>query len=220
MTAKAEVRERPILFSAPLVRAILEGRKTQTRRPLNPQPRGEVASFADVASGCSVWMARDSMGNPAVDAFLVGKHGVRAEVSCRYGVPGERLWVRETWCAVDDRELGGERWVDYRATPKYGPDEPAGWPPDSEDAERLRWRPSIFMPRWASRLTLEVAGVRVERLQEITWRAAIAEGIQPPLPISRFRAGWDGIYARKPELQWAANPWVWVVEFRRLEEGA
>ena len=184
------MRERPILFSAPMVRAILEGRKTQTRRVARTPP------------------------HPV--------HGHRlAAATCPYGQPGDRLWVRETWGPCD----GG---FCYRA------DEPEGSTAKPDDG---RWHPSIHMLREASRITLEVTGVRVERLQSISDDDAIAEGLerhaQSPLwkrgplstdqnivdwtgfPLLAFRSIWEAINGAE---SWAANPWVWVVEFRRVPQ--
>ena len=185
----AETRERPILFSGAMVRAILEGRKSQTRRIIKPtQPRDD-----------GRWPAgRD----PVPD--------------CPYGVPGDRLWVRETFRTL---ALGD---IKYRA---------------DEDAatDGFRWKPSIYMPRSACRLVLEVTAVRVERLQAISVKDILAEGaVARPHddqfghnPVSAFdgmcyldlqslwAAGWDSINAKRAP--WASNPWVWVITFRRAK---
>src|SRR5574342_440540 len=132
------MKERPILFSGPMVRAILEGRKSQTRR---------------------VAKLRSTRRPSGLVVFSLHNR-------CPYGAPGDRLWVRETWCPVDDREEGGKLWVDYRATPRYSAEHPAGWDAAPADIEALKWRPSIHMPHWASRISLEVTDVRCERLQD------------------------------------------------------
>jgi len=181
------MKERPILFSAPMVRAILAGQKTQTRRvmkKLPPQKFGCSHSIKDCIFGKG-WSFNDARGNCACD-------GVR----CPYGEPGDRLWVRETWAHA----IGGG--FHYKAD--YGHSD---W----------LWKPSIHMPRRASRITLEVAGVRVERLQDISEADAYAEGVEAteygqfPAP-SAFKYLWESING--PE-SWISNPWVWVVEFKK-----
>lgn len=190
----AHPKSRPILFSGAMVRAILDGRKTQTRRVIKPvQPRDD-----------GMWPAgRD----PVPD--------------CPYGQVGDLLWVRETWRTESDcyndlapGELSGEETILYAADADWGSNRTVG-----------RSRPSIHMPRWASRLTLRVMDVRVERLQAISAADAIAEGCAPvPLhsldcdsisPVQEYRALWGHINGRG---SWAANPWVWVVSFERLQE--
>ena len=190
------VRERPILFSGPMVRAILDGRKTQTRR-------------VAMHRVCGVMLARLAF-DPAPDAAL-----------CPYGAPGDRLWVRETWAWSGDREIPeaeriarGEIW--YAADGDRGP--------------AIRWRPSIHMPRWAARLTLEVTGVRVERLQDISATDCRAEGIphfrefvvfgadaeqRREMYAAEYRRLWDSLNAPRG-YGWDVNPWVWVVEFRKV----
>ncbi len=162
---------RPILFSGPMVRALLAGAKTQTRR---------VVTAKNVSFG---------------------------HIPCPYGAPGDRLWVRETF-----RIEGGAR-------PEHGPNG-VHFRAD-EDEPGIGWRPSIFMPRWASRLTLEVTEVRVERLGALTYDDAQAEGVDffPLAPgcslVQRFALGWDAINGKRG-FPWASNPWVWVVAFRRV----
>jgi len=197
------MNEKPILFSGPMVRAILEGRKTQTRRIVKPQPFDGVV-YCNAAPG---W------AQPYVDDG--GMYG--PPIECPYGEPGARLWVRETW-----RDQPGA--IEYRAdTCNDGPAD------GSADAESPKWRPSIFMPRAASRITLEITAIRVERLQDITEEDAEAEGIEREfrtvvmrpdggpdyhIPLS-YRGGiankWDEINGKRAS--WDSNPWVWVVEF-------
>lgn len=192
--------ERPILFSAPMVRAILEGRKTQTRRIVKPQPPDDCAPIRVGEFHPTVidrW-GDEAPGEPIFGAYdLNGEWGVR----CPYGQPGERLWVRETW-----REWGGtERRVDYRATTKV---------PRPADG----WKPSIHMRRADSRITLEIVAVRVERLQAISRGDAMAEGCPFPNmaglmdPREWYEDLWRDINGPG---SWAANPWVWVIEFKR-----
>lgn len=196
----AAMKERPILFSSEMVRAILDGRKTQTRRVVNPQ------------------------------SLLDNKTRVTACYECPYGAPGGHLWVRETWRAVEldngndgilykadnhfksieNSQAAADLWCDAYADRKYG----------------NKWRPSIFMPRWASRIALAVTDVRVERLQEISEEDAIAEGLQKEV-ISvgyqndsvtlrarpKFVYLWDKINSDRG-YSFESNPWVWVISFK------
>lgn len=185
--------ERPILFSGEMVRALLAGRKTQTRRVAKPRKHTSLlgGSWSDsyvLDPGNAQWLMRD----------------------CPYGAPGDRLWVREAWRLS---VAGG--FVYYRADREHEEC-------TAELAKRdpsLAWRPSIHMPRWASRLTLEVVSIRVERLQDISEADAIAEGVAVPMTCdvehtarNAFRSLWERINGPG---SWDANPWVWVVEFRR-----
>ena len=187
------VKERPILFSGPMVRAILEGRKTQTRRV------AKLTAGANVRLGGRQWHPADP----------------EARLACPYGKPGDRLWVRESFS-----------WENIEPEITDPPAELWYWAdgnPDSGYAEFTRPKPSIFMPRWASRITLEVTGVRVERVQEITPGDACKEGVfeggryrteEPlPYPVATFKALWDSINAERG-FGWDVNPWVWVIEFR------
>ncbi len=212
--------ERPILFSAPMVRALLGGTKTQTRRALSPQP-------PDTTHQVSVWHHPDP--RPHFYAWTDNGEG-GAELAdggwckpCPYGQPGDRLWVREAWTFAGTLDPGV---LVYRA------DYPACVPPHYENvppASSLKWRPSIHLARDQSRLTLEVTGVRVDRLQDISEADAIAEGIVPThdgygLPDgSHFHAAdprqsylslWEAINGAGSV---EANPWTWVVEFKRVE---
>lgn len=216
-------KERPILFSGAMVRAILDGHKTQTRRALKPQPPGATTSvrvFHHPDPRPHFW-AND--GASMLD-------WVKA---CPYGDVGDRLWVRETWQHSNDPFGPYEPncMVFHRADYL---DDPLG--PDLErspDGIRRTWRPSIHMPRSACRLVLEVTGVRVERLNDCSEEDARAEGItdggctqcgnaEPcgcpsPSPDAResYAHLWEQINGTG---SWSANPWVWVVEFRRVEE--
>ncbi|MCP4569069.1 MAG: hypothetical protein GY841_15955 [FCB group bacterium] len=217
------MKTRPILFSGPMVRAILEGRKTQTRRVVKtPQPSNEVGEFLR-----QLWPCRrgkyDYMGDPEKGH----------EVSLKpYAFPGERLWVRETWADVNN--FGVEA-IAYRADGdvinvpkdddfKFIPPVPekwwfAVWAGDLIAGHEKGWHPSIHMPRWASRITLEVTGIRVERVQDISEADARAEGVVPdednPTGVpyrDTFAFVWDFINGKKHP--WDSNPWVWVVDFR------
>lgn len=203
------MKERPILLNAEMVRAVLDGRKTQTRRVMKVQPHAGVRNSVFVKSG-----------------FEDG-HG--KELVCPFGAVGDRLWVRETWQGplVDYDEAysmfkdptpyqKAENCV-YRADGGPCPEFT-----DADDNLRQGWRPSIHMPRWASRITLEITGVRVERLRDLSEEDAKSEGVTPPgggvLPgwehRINFRELWMSIYGTD---NWEANPWVWVIEFKRVE---
>jgi hypothetical protein len=220
-----EIKERPILFSAPMVRAILEGRKTVTRRAVNPQP---VLTDGSGFSWKGHVFGRGSDDRETSRNF--SKH------CCPYGKPGDRLWVRETW-GLQVRHYGGGtgEHIVYRAT---NPD--AIYCNSAEGQEYpVKWKPSIHMHRHSSRILLEISDVRVERLQDISEEQAIAEGIVGVA----FRPddGWPictgymvGPDDGKTSLQttaakafsglwesvggdWSTNPWVWVVEFMRVK---
>lgn len=203
------MREKPILFSAPMVRAILDGRKTQTRRVLpHGKYRLDLVAPAD--------------GGPS---------------RCPFGQPGDRLWVREAHAIVPRTAYARSEGVEQVLRPDDDHDACVfreGW----ERSRPGRWRPSIHMPRWASRISLEITGVRVERLQDISEADARAEGVErtvagdgwrryypdaaqeaaglPPChtATSSFSWLWESIHGRGA---WAANPWVWAVEFRRVD---
>ncbi len=191
--------DRPILFSAPMVRAILADRKTQTRRVMRTNHVG-YRSFLR-------WD-----GRPHTRAMMACSNGdpgrPESSVFCednRIGVPGDRLWVRETFC-LRDPDHHPERGYWYAAT---------------DDVDNPRWTPSIFMPRRASRLTLAVTAVRVERLQAITEEDARAEGVAvDPAALASgathrqaFADLWDSLNGKRAP--WASDPWVWRIEFRR-----
>ncbi len=209
--------ERPILFTAPMVRAILDGRKTQTRRVVKPQP---IYICPKGPAGLPVLSSQPNFAD-------------QNTIPCPYGMPGDRLWVRETWAR--DGEDGT---LMFRADLGFGGDADDWERGRFEGVPRCRWRPSIHMPRWASRILLEVTGVRVERLWEISPPDAEAEGIvyeiRAPGMGRGGRPGWgwaENEYAGSAvhgyELlwnqihgpgSWDANPWVWCVEFRRIEQ--
>lgn len=193
------MKERPIIFSAPMVRAILSGAKTQTRRVMKVRCH----SICENDDG-KLWPWSEDV--ELTEDFW---H------PCPFGQPGDRLWVRETWGALPHMLGGFQREsLRYRADGEYQ-NEHGAW----------RWRPSIHMPRWASRITLEITGVRVERLQDISEADAKAEGVSMPdgTPAppdfwsyqQEFRHLWEQINGPG---SWDANPWVWVIEFKRLEQ--
>jgi hypothetical protein len=202
------MKERPILFSAPMVRAILEGRKTQTRRVVKPQPS---------PSSDSVWLGTDGIWRFSHPTLRGPVSHEADDVRCPYGYPGDRLWVRET---IELQTLHGNNFP----SPVYSSDGAhvmdGNGKASNHEFMRRRVTPSIHMPRWASRILLEVVSVRVERLQEISEADAKAEGVDGikyfGLDRSNTRAYselWESING--PE-SWDANPWVWCVEFKRV----
>ncbi|HIF5344949.1 TPA: hypothetical protein ACX2V0_004460 [Yersinia enterocolitica] len=190
------MNEKPILFNAEMVQAILSGRKTMTRRIMRDQP--EVIPPEDECGVPGYWIP-----------YNAGKTMVRNEmmtISCPLGNPGDQLWVRETWARYNIDQASHD--MAYRATT------PADRPKDG------LWRPSIHMPRWASRINLLITGVRVERLQAITLGDICKEigcGLYDFRPATYgfqvWEELWKSIYG---EESWQANPWVWVITFRRV----
>ena len=198
------MKERPILFSAPMVRAILAGTKTQTRRVVKPVGKDDAFTLVDYGDGW--WPYRSDDGESSIRA-----DGNETPISCPYGRVGDRLWVREAWRTLDShdhippREMNAAYRVWFEADRPHQP----GFG---------KLRPSMFMPRWPSRITLEIVGVRVERLQDISVRDCIGEGIprggpENPDGIEKrdYRSLWEFINGPG---SWDANPWVWVVEFK------
>lgn len=210
------MKERPILFSAPMVRAILDGRKTQTRRVIKPQPTID-------RSGNFCWNGSNfgqDFNGPRIQAIASPIPSSRTKrVLCPFGKPGDRLWVRESFWGCDLPGYGDQPcvvYVDEWSDKTYQPTEARPW------ARKFGHIPSIHMPRDCSRINLEIAGVRVERLQDISEDDAMAEGVtvKPCKPSRACRMGSDA-YAELWETingagSWDANPWVWVVEFRRI----
>ncbi|EKS6506540.1 hypothetical protein R9C26_002078 [Enterobacter hormaechei] len=208
-----KIIERGMIFNSEMVRAILDGRKTQTRR---------------IIKDCTV-------GRDPISKFIqIGKKFIGCypedvpeliRECCPYGVPGDRIWVRETWAeagaSAPDLKL-------YRANyPAHVPTHYENVPP----AEDVRWTPSIHMPRWASRILLEITDVRVEQLKSISEEEARSEGVaqlregfwkhyQPGWTQHQLSARgsfatlWESIYGFG---EWDRNPWVWVIEFKRIE---
>ncbi|MBD0758910.1 morphogenetic protein [Klebsiella variicola] len=185
------MKERGMIFNGEMVRAILDGRKTQTRRPVK-------FPVHDKNLGCEL------AGNE-----LAGELSAGSYLNSAFGKPGDRIWVRETWARYNIDQNSHD--IAFRATT------PADWP------EEGRWRPSIHMPRWASRILLEITDVRVERLKSISDGDAIREGCSTADMKSGdcvadvFARLWASIYGDE---SWNSNPWVWVIEFKRVEGGA
>jgi hypothetical protein len=203
------MKERPILFSGPMVRAILDGSKTQTRRTFKGTTEHK---------------------GPYNPAYMEAHQQANGWGSiCPHGTPGDRLWVRETWAV----QHGFDAW-----TPRHIPRGARIYYSATADLKGpcgvggLRCRPSIFMPRWASRILLEITDVRVQRLQEISEGDARAEGVSDggclscgnpepcgcgnPQPDARDGFAWLWQSINGPG-SWHANPWVWAITFQRLE---
>ncbi|HGN8973586.1 TPA: hypothetical protein ACK1R2_001607 [Klebsiella pneumoniae] len=248
------MKERGMIFNSEMVRAILDGRKTQTRRIMKVQPE---------SNQLGLLLITDSTKHSDIGKYhwaesnATGNH-VRSKLfSSPFGAVGERIWVRETWATLGNEDgccidwegnlcKGDERSAAriYRASCEqrpgdYGlwsiPDD-AYWKPHTKEHKfEGAWRPSIHMPRWASRILLEITDVRVERLNAISEEDARAEGIidggclncgepEPcgcanpePDATDAFAYLWQSIYGQD---NWNANPWVWVIEFKRVEGGA
>lgn len=228
----SEPKERPILFSGQMVRAILDGRKTVTRRVMRTNHVGYSAFYRwDGEPHRRATMRCANETAPGTSVFCENN---------RFGVPDDRLWVRETWCYAhpDYHDEGEGRRKGDRPVREH----PSPWwchYAATDDVDEPKWRPSIYMPRWASRITLEIVDVRVERLHDITEEDARAEGVDWARPepfgekwddddredprevgygsgsfaLDNFRRLWSSISGAE---SWAANPWVWRIEFRRL----
>lgn len=196
---KEEVKEKPILFSGPMVKAILEDRKTQTRRVIK----------------------RMCLTGPGFYDYVDG--------SCSYGKPGDRLWVRETW-RTEERESDLVDGIRFQADDHFQIIEDTqqaseNWVVANNNRTELVWRPSIFLPRWASRITLEITDIRVQRVQEISVDDIVAEGVQIVsgkvysgglgVYVQEWRDGWNSINAKRG-YSWESNPWVWAISFVKL----
>ncbi|WP_049202633.1 hypothetical protein [Serratia marcescens] len=236
------MKERPVIFNSEMVRAILDGRKTQTRRVMAVQPESNQFGLLRITDSTK----RSDIGKYHwAESNATGTHQRSALFSCPFGQVGDRLWVRETWSDVnlegipavayradgdvyspmDDEsfldEYGAFNYEDHRVTKYHF----AAWYSDLIEGIEGVWRPSIHMPRWASRITLEITGVRVERLNDISEEDAKAEGVKAGVSPGHehmmhqvaFRELWQSIYS---EESWSANPWVWVIEFRLAGDSA
>lgn len=189
------MKEHPIIFNGEMVRAILAGKKTQTRRPIKPQPLPGI-QFSHIADGKAYWYQQ-----------LPGDCSMNSINRCPFGKPGDQLWVRETFIPTGD---GTTAWykADAEEWGRYIP----------------RWTPSIHMPRWACRIVLEVTNIRVELVQSISEADAKAEGCDNKgteaakfcgwyeVPRRAFWRIWEKVYPKS----WEKNEWVWVVEFKKV----
>ncbi|HBK4632974.1 MULTISPECIES: ASCH domain-containing protein [Klebsiella] len=191
--------ERGMIFNGEMVRAILDGRKTQTRRPVK-------FPVHDKNLGCEL------AGNELAGELSEGNY-----LNSAFGKPGDRIWVRETF-RVHSRATDVATLV-YKASMRNSWTEQTHRVPVSvcnKPATSEKWTPSLLMPRWASRILLEITNVRVERLRSMSQDDARAEGViaaSGPMEAGlAFRELWDSIYG---EESWKANPWVWVIEFKR-----
>lgn len=232
---RPQARERPILFKAPMVRALLAGTKTQTRRIMDPQPEpmpadvGRMSPYDDTGYWWSSTKAKS----------MVTMHD--APCMSPYGYKGDRLWVKETWRPTHGHGHGPCECSSVRIA--YAAD--GGWKEFAPEAVDVDWKipkaalrgknvTPLFMPRWASRITLEVTGVRVERLQDVSEEDAEAEGVASldgeidevalcakakamGLTTDDARAWFATLWGSiNGDSAWDANPWVWVISFRRL----
>lgn len=229
------MKERGMIFNGEMVRAILDGRKTQTRRPVNPQP--------ELTAGSGFSWKGWVYGSGSTDRETNKNF---AHVACPHGKPGDRIWVRETFSCIGNEDghpvdaegnlcSREEAQRIYRASAIQKPRNYGIWTsPDGFDFEGA-WTPSIHMPRWASRITLEITNVGVQRLQSISQNDASREGLIRLPATGRYCLNqgdqyfggarhdarevffwlWESIYGKE---SWQANPWVWVIEFKRIEE--
>jgi len=217
------MKERPILFSSPMVRALLDGRKTQTRRVCKASIVSTSLEGVDDGVATFSRLYGDGPGYDVQEDVY--------QLRSPYGKPDDRLWVRETW-AHHVQAIGAKR----------DEDGPFVYAADGELAKQYRlgdkWKPSIFMPRCASRILLEIIAVRVERLQDISYDDALTEGIRDctkicpdevnnitgetihetarrlKWPQREYRFLWESLHGAD---SWDANPWVWVIEFKKIE---
>lgn len=227
MTTAMQAADRPIIFSAPMVKAIIAGTKTQTRRIVKPQPFAMVVQDCDSGEWGQCWDERRAEdGEPLREVWK--------PMRCPYGVVGDRLWIRERWAAPHGFDafppgaIPTDTTIIYAATAALGGDKGVGG---------LIARNPMFMPRWASRLTLEITEVRVQRVGEISEEDAIAEGCSekarethpddeslkiecgyfpPSSHAHAYRLLWDSIHG--PDA-WEKSPWTWALTFRRIDSG-
>lgn len=201
--------ERPIIFSTPMVQAILAGKKTQTRRIIKPQPTGK---YEGIILPHSKKYKEDKKTVRFIDYDKVENNFDDAiqYISCPYGKKDDILWVKETFAIDNSQHI-------YKALPLLG-----YWVTKQAYPNNIKWKPSIFMPKNAARIFLRIKGIAVERVREITEKDAGAEGITEPLfiinennnPLKIFQELWEHINGKE---NWANNPFVWVIEFERVK---
>lgn len=209
------MRERPILMSAPMVRALLDGRKTQTRRVVKPQPEALGTCGPGLGGAPAIYWTSPRYDNgDGVHYFHTDEQRARELMvsACPYGVPGDRLWVKESLLCAP--------WQHRHDAITYAADHAFAW--DADEPATWVWSrcglSSLFMPRGLSRLTLTITDVRVERVQDINDDDAIAEGIpdypdfKGDCPVDDYRELWDSLNAARG-YGWDANPWVWALTF-------
>lgn len=215
----------PIIFSGPMVRALLDGRKAQTRRIVKPQPNSG-------PNGEMVYLGAKSWG--LLDGMLSG------EWRCHYGQPGDLLWVREASLPDFPKAFSYYDWTWREVPEEYRAPKHVLYRASHSDPDEIRWHPSIHMPRWASRLTLRLTDVRVQRLQEISEGDAAAEGIteraypgvandndpsdkvvwcadEKALLSGGFGCLWDWLNYKRG-YGWETNPWVWALSFDVIQQ--
>lgn len=229
------MKERGMIFNADMVRAVLNGSKTQTRRIMKVQPSTDFSPMnMELETDFTArWYTpgvvdKDGYLQPAKKQVF----GVASEdegYTCPFSAVGDRLWVRETFSVVPRTAYAASEGVQQVICPDDSHEAAifrAGW---EHSTGGIRWRPSIHMPRWASRIALEITGARIERLRDISEEDATTEGV-PPAPEFpetyltpkgdyatakvAFQRLWESIYGVD---SWQANPWVWVIEFKRVE---
>lgn len=210
-----QVRERPIIFGAESVRAIFDGSKTQTRRvfkfPKHMEREGSdwVKSIQEDGGGNWIPWSTDA---PGVAEFTKRAYPNGEGIPCPYGKPGDRLWVREAYHVTPLGRLHKDRWSVCYAADEEGCNVSGAW------------ANPMFMPRWASRIDLELTAVRVERLQDITGNDAREEGVcrgdttprSGLYRINQYREAWDRLNAKRG-FGWDSNPFVWCISFRRID---
>lgn len=237
------MKERPIIFSPHSVQGILAGRKSQTRRVWKKQPikiMTPTPQFKDTEPGdlfiCPDLFPTDNgpVGWVICECTAIGNYhhmGSQAfvEKHSPYGLAGDRLWVKEPWAY-----FGGDEYLYQKHKPSLAFkatwfEDRCEWPQFAQSIGYIpgdKWRNAMFMPRWASRITLEIVAVRVERVQQISVEDCIAEGMHTNLReseacgelVDQYHKVWDEINAKNGD-GWEKNPWVWVIEFKRVEEG-
>jgi hypothetical protein len=222
------MKERPIIFAGAMVRAILDGKKTQTRRVIKPQPAMHDFKLGGIHPALTGKHVKSGM----IAIRCVYAHQSLTHINCPYGTKKDRLWVREAWRhtandidearSITEDIMSGTA-IDWKAdcVDRLMRD---GWKRDDaiEVIQHEKWRPSIHMPRWASRITLEIIDIRVERLHDISEADAMNEGAAALSHfngydmkyIHGFRSIWE---STDGPTSWVQNPWVWVIEFKKVE---